>query len=469
MINENWEFLTLKEAGISLIDCIHKTPNEKEKGFPYVAIPQMKDGRIDFESTRKISYEDFVLWTSKVKPEEHDMVLSRRCNPGESAYVPYGVEFALGQNLVLLRSNGSKVYKPFLRWLLNSSYWWLEVNKFLNVGAVFTSLKCADIPNFKLPIPPIPEQKKIASILSSLDDKIEINRQINITLEEMAQTLFKSWFVDFEPVKAKMKAKEKGLTQEEITISAMKVISGKTEEELEEMKVNFLDDYKELKEISELFPDEVQDSNFGEIPKGWEISNIGKEVDVVGGGTPSTKIPEFWEHGDINWTSPKDLSGLSDKVLLYTASKITNEGLKKISSGLLPVNTVLMSSRAPVGYLALAKIPIAINQGYIAMKCTRQLSPEFVIQWAESVMDEIKQRASGSTFAEISKSTFRSIPIIKPKQEIISYYSLNVKNYYDQISERLKESRYLNNTRDILISKLLSGEINISELPILEE
>ena len=178
-MKSNWQHLSLRDAGISLIDCVHKTPKAKDDGYPYVAIPQIKDGRIDLSSTRKISHEDFLAWTIKAKPKAHDIVLSRRCNPGESAYVPEGVEFALGQNLVLLRSDGKKVYRPYLRWLLKSPFWWAEVRKYINVGAVFTSLKCADVPNFTLPIPPLNEQMKISEILYSIDKKIELNHQIN--------------------------------------------------------------------------------------------------------------------------------------------------------------------------------------------------------------------------------------------------------------------------------------------------
>jgi len=195
-----WRTLSLREAGVILIDCDHRTPSPVDSGYPYIAIPQIKEGRIDIQDVRKISKEYYVEWTRKAKPKGHDIILSRRCNPGETAYVPSGLECALGQYLVLLRSNGHTVFPPFLRWVVRSPEWWGEIGKYLNVGAVFDSLRCADIPNFKLPIPPLPEQKAIAHILGSLDDKIELNRRMNATLEGMAQALFKSWFVDFDPV-----------------------------------------------------------------------------------------------------------------------------------------------------------------------------------------------------------------------------------------------------------------------------
>lgn len=191
-----WKIQSLREAGVSLIDCDHRTPPAAESGYPYVAIPQLKQGRLDLSDVRRITRAHFLEWTRKANPQTNDVILSRRCNPGETSVVPDGLECALGQNLVLLRADGSKLFPPFLRWLVRGSDWWEQIGKYLNVGAVFDSLKCADIPNFRLPVPPFAEQQAIAGVLSALDDKIELNRQTNETLEALAQTLFKNWFVD---------------------------------------------------------------------------------------------------------------------------------------------------------------------------------------------------------------------------------------------------------------------------------
>ena len=157
-----WPILSLREAGVSLIDCEHKTPPPAELGYPYIAIPQVKQGRIDLADVRLISEKHFIDWTRKAKPEAHDVILSRRCNPGETAFVPPGLECALGQNLVLLRADGSKVTPEFLRWLVRGPEWWEQTGKFINVGAVFDSLRCADVPNFELSIPTLSEQRAIA-------------------------------------------------------------------------------------------------------------------------------------------------------------------------------------------------------------------------------------------------------------------------------------------------------------------
>ncbi|MEK7716728.1 MAG: restriction endonuclease subunit S, partial [Pseudomonadota bacterium] len=232
-----WQRLSLREAGVTLIDCDHRTPPPAEDGYPYVAIPQLRNGRIDFSGARRITREHFTEWTKKARPTANDVVLSRRCNPGETAFVQCGCDFALGQNLVLLRADGKRVDPPFLRWLVRGPEWWEQIGKFINVGAVFDSLRCADVPNFELHFPPLDEQRAIAHILGTLDDKIELNRRMNETLEAMARALFKSWFVDFDPVRAKTEGRNPGLP----------------------------------KPLADLFPDSFEDSELGEIPKGWGV------------------------------------------------------------------------------------------------------------------------------------------------------------------------------------------------------
>ena len=136
-----WATMTLREAHVTLIDCDHRTPPASDAGYPYVAIPQLRAGRIDLTDVRRIAREHYFEWTRKAKPFANDVILSRRCNPGETAAVPPDQEFALGQNLVLLRADGSIVYPPFLRWLVRGPEWWTQIGKFINVGAVFDSLK----------------------------------------------------------------------------------------------------------------------------------------------------------------------------------------------------------------------------------------------------------------------------------------------------------------------------------------
>ncbi|MBE0458243.1 restriction endonuclease subunit S [Pseudoalteromonas prydzensis] len=213
------------------------------------------------------------------------------------------------------------------------------------------------------------------------------------------------------------------------------------------------------------FPNEFEhNEQLGWIPKGWSATSVEDEFVVKGGSTPSTKNPDFWEGGEIHWTSPKDLSGNTTKIMLDTSRKITSAGLKKITSGLLPIDTVLMSSRAPVGYLALAKVPVAINQGYIAITDAKTLSSEYTIQWLDSVMDEIKGISGGTTFAEISKKTFKSIQLVIPSKKAVEAYTEVTKMYYERITASVQEINTLTETRDYLLPKLISGELQIPDV-----
>jgi len=304
------------------------------------------------------------------------------------------------------------------------------------------------------------DKKHIGNILFGFDQKIQLNTQTNQTLEQIAQAIYKSWFVEYEPTRAKAAVLAAGGSKAEAETAAMRAISGKTAADLAAPAQTHPPRYQQLATLAQAFPAAlVPTDGFGEIPEGWEVSTIGESVETVGGATPSTKEESFWLNGDIHWTTPKDLSNLTDNILIDTNKKITAQGLKKISSGLLPVNTVLMSSRAPVGYLALTKIPVAINQGYIAIKPFGKLSCYYMIQWCYSNMEEIKGRAIGTTFAEISKTNFRGMKIVVPPKFVLAAYNKIIEPIYNRITSNNYESKQLSNTRDLLLPKLLSNGI----------
>ena len=294
----------------------------------------------------------------------------------------------------------------------------------------------------------------IAKTNTLIFSKLKSNEVINKSLEQMSQTLFKSWFVDFDPVI------DNALDAGNPIPEALK-----TRAKLRQ-KVRNSADFKPLPaEIRSLFPSEFEETELGWVPKGWNISLAGEEFIVKGGSTPSTANEDFWINGTIHWTSPKDLTGNQSKVLLDTAKKITPLGLTKISSGLLPVNTVLMSSRAPIGYLAISKVPMAINQGYIAIPSAKHLSPEYTIYWLDNIMDDIKGMAGGTTFAEISKSAFKTIKLLIPSSDIITEFSRITRNHFDMVVQNTKEIDSLTNLRDTLLPKLISGELSLDDLP----
>ena len=278
-------------------------------------------------------------------------------------------------------------------------------------------------------LPPTAEQRAIAGVLGALDDKIEQNRRTARALERLARTIFRAWFVDFEPVKAKAAGAASFPSLPQPVFDAL--------------------------------PTRFVDSDIGPVPEGWEVQGIDDVITVKGGGTPSTKNPDYWDGGNHCWATPRDMSRLAHPVLLDTERRITDAGVKHISSGLLPVGTVLMSSRAPVGYLAIAGVPTAINQGFMAMICDGPLPPIFVLNWVFSSMEAIKARASGTTFPEISKKNFRTFTVVKPTSDVIVAYQQAAEPLFDLLTACVKENVCLAKIRDYILPRLLSGQVRV--------
>ena len=332
-----------------------------------------------------------------------------------------------GYHLAILRPESPDIDGAYLYYALNTWGVQQQFHACAN-GVTRFGLRKADISLVEIPRPPLSEQRAIARVLGALDDKIEANRRMSATLEGLAQAAFKDWFVDFGPTRAKAAGRAPWLPDP----------------------------------LWSLFPARLVDSELGEIPEGWVVSTIGKEVDVVGGSTPSTKNSSFW-NGDVNWVTPKDLSALESPILLQTSRKITDEGLARIGSGLLPRGTVLLSSRAPIGYLVISDIPVAINQGFIGMICRGRISPAYIYLWTATNLHSILEYANGSTFQEISKGNFRPLSIVVPPDDLRTIFDAHTEPLFERIVGNERESRALAGLRDALLPKLISGEIRLDD------
>lgn len=303
-------------------------------------------------------------------------------------------------------------------------------------GSVQKNLYVSSLSQFAFRCPPVAEQQKIVDVLSSLDDKIELNRRTNETLEAMAQAIFRDWFVDFGPVRRK--------------------IGGETDPVA--VLGSLLPHPDSAAYIADLFPDAFGDNG---LPEGWEREPVGKLAEIVGGSTPSTKDAAFWLEGTHAWATPKDLSKLEGLMLFETERCVSDSGLYRIASGLSPIGTVLLSSRAPVGYLAVAATELAVNQGIIAIRPTKKMPTAFALMWCKENMDIIEANANGSTFQEISKKNFRPLLVVSPSDDTKTAFSSLVKPLLDQIELNQRSSLTLGQTRDLLLPKLMSGEVRL--------
>lgn len=303
-------------------------------------------------------------------------------------------------------------------------YYSLANNEFIDFvmsGAKGTKMPRGDknhIMTYQLQLPCTREQKAIANILSTLDEKIEVNNQINETLESIAQELFKRWFVDFE----------------------------------------FPNENGEPYQSS---GGEMVESELGLIPKRWRVGGFEDLGKIISGGTPSKSNEEYFTKSGIAWITPKDLSNNRNKFVKNGATDITEMGLKNSSAKLMPKGSVLYSSRAPIGYIAIADNEVSTNQGFKSIVPHENISSEFVFQMLKNNTDKIIGQASGSTFKEISGKGMKSIKIIIPEYDVLDAYSKLVSPFLKMIRNNENSTLRLKNLRDTLLPKLMSGEIRV--------
>ena len=269
------------------------------------------------------------------------------------------------------------------------------------------SLRNEDLLGLEVKLPSIEIQKQIADILSAYDDLIENNQKQIKLLEEATQRLYKEWFVDLR------------------------------------------------------FPGHENTKIVDGVPEGWRVASIADICDTVGGGTPSTKIQSYYEKGDILWVTPTDITRNFSLALLDTEKKITPEGLKNSSANMLPAETILMTSRASVGFFGMCKYEVCTNQGFISCIPKRENLQMYLLFNLKSRVEEIRQKAGGSTYLEISKTVFRELKIILPKDEVLAEYQKNVHDIFDEIYCRTEMIKSLVDMRNRLLPKLMSGEVEV--------
>jgi type I restriction enzyme, S subunit len=338
-----------------------------------------------------------------------DTLLSTSASLGRVALVGPEAEGAIPYTgIIRMRPRDSRLECSFIPYLLRGPHFQRQAEA-MGSGSVLKHFGPGHLKQMAVIVPPVEHQRRIAWVLRSLDDKIDSNRRLAGLLEQLAATIFRARFVDFVGV------------------------------------------------------EEFEESEIGLIPRGWTVAPIGEVLKVVGGSTPSTKESRYWDGGTHCWATPKDLAGARCPVLLETQRHITDEGVTRISSRLLPKRTVLLSSRAPVGYTAMSMVEISVNQGFIAIPPSASVPGEYVLFWLRENMGRIKRHAGGTTFAEISKRAFRPLLMLVPPAAALAAFERLAKPMFDLIAGVEREIAALSATRDLLLPRLISGEIRVPD------
>lgn len=398
-----------------------------------------------------------------------DLVFPHRGNIGEVGIVPADKpRYILSTSLMKLTVDQKKVDPLFLFYFFRSTKGRYELLKNASqVGTPGIATPLTSLKSIQLKLPSLSEQRAIAHIIGTLDDKIELNHQINQTLEAIAQAIFKSWFVDFEPVKAKIAAIEAGEDAEGVTRAAMRAISGKTCEELDQLQAEQPDNYTQLKTTAELFPAAMQDSELGDIPEGWEVIPFSKlaKLDTTS-VKPHEEPSRLWEHYSI------PAFDVYEAPVLELGSEIKSNKYKVNPTSILSSKLNPNTPRTwwpDVEYETSAICSTEFMQFIPTDESQRAFV--FGLITSDPFQSGIKQRVTGSTGSRqrAQPSAVAEMDVVKPKEELVLAYCLHLTALFVLKAKNIKENITLAKLRDTLLPKLLSGELSVDAAKLAEE
>ena len=281
----------------------------------------------------------------------------------------------------------------------------------------------------KVPLPPLPIQRRIAGILSAYDDLIENSQKRIKILETMARNLYREWFIHFRfPGSGRETGNEPS--------------PGASRHPLPKVEG-------------------LVDSPLGKIPKGWEVKTVAGSFEITGGGTPSRKVEKYWNDGTIQWFSPSDLTGAGTMFMDDSSDHITELGLAESSARLFPARSVMLTSRATIGAIAINTHEACTNQGFITCIPNERVPPYFLFHWLTENVPTFQRMASGATFKEISRGVFKTIEFLHPPTMLVRRFEDAAAPMAEKALTLQRQIQNLRRTRDLLLPRLMSGNISL--------
>ena len=458
----NWKECKLGDCIEFIIDNRGKNPPLSDSGYELIETNMISSNNKypDFDKvTKYVSEDTYNNWFRKGHPKIGDILISTVGNIGKVAIVNED-KVCIAQNLIGLRVN-EKIIAEYLYYFLIKKDTQDQLLS-LNIGSVQPSIKVPHLLNLEIKIPELLKQKECIQVLSKLDDKIQLNTQINQTLEQIAQALFKSWFVDFDPVRAKVQALSDGLSLEQAELVAMQAISGKTPEELTALSQTQPDRYAELAETAKAFPCEmVEVSNSMYIPKGWKIKYFNEIIDTYIDNRGKT--PPIEKQG-IPLLEVKHLPKNSVFPDLNTIKYISNDTYENWLRNKPEALDIMLSTVGTVGRVNLVPInnKIAIAQNILGFRFNQKKATQiymFYLMKSEKFIFDMEARVVETVQKSIKRKDLEKIPLLIPTLELQNLFSKFVIPFV--IKQNNSENTNLEKIRNDLLPKLLSGEIQL--------
>ncbi|QED70986.1 restriction endonuclease subunit S [Escherichia coli] len=452
-MGSNYIEMRLEDCMDAIIDYRGKTPKKVDNGIPLITAKIIKNGRIQ-EVNEFIAINDYDDWMVRGLPLEGDVVLTTEAPLGEVAQLD-ARKVALAQRVITLRGKKGILENDYLLYLLQSSFVQNQLDGRAS-GSTVTGIKQSELREIILRLPPVSLQKSISHQLKCLDKKIDLNNKINKTLEQMSQTLFKSWFVDFDPVIDN--ALDAGNPIPEALQSRAEL----------RQKVRNSTDFKPLPaEIRSLFPSEFEETELGWVPKGWHYKNAEEIATISIGKTPPRTQKEcFCDKKDSNyaWVSIKDLGNCS--VFIKDSSEyLTSDAVNSYNVKIVPKDAVLLSFKLTIGRIAIAENILTTNEAiahFYNMK--HDVNKEYLYSYLKS-FDYNSLGSTSSIATAINSKIIRKIPVLVPDGDILEKYKKSTDIIFQKIKFNNGNICNLTALRDTLLPKLISGELSPDDLP----
>lgn len=415
----------LRKCLETIIDYRGKTPKKlgsdwTDTGYRALSAINVKDsGLTSTDTIRCVDAETYKKWM-KEEVRQGDILLTSEAPAGEVMIWDSDEKIVLSQRLFCLRAN-KRFDNRFLKYYLQSPTGKREVNR-TRSGSTVAGISAEMFDQIQVLHPKTGTQQKIAAVLSAIDAKIDLNNRINAELEALARTVYDYWFIQFDFPDARGRPYRS---------SGGKMV--------------------------------WNDILKREIPAGWEAGSLDDLGRIVGGSTPSTACPEHFGKEMIPWITPRDLANnKGNKFIARGETDVSEEGRRSASLTLYPAGTVLMSSRAPVGYLAIALNPVTTNQGFKSFVPSKGYGTSFVYYAVQRSMPAIIQHASGSTFVEISGGVLKSVHAILPQKSISDTFCGQIDPIVKRQQQAELENVQLAQLRDWLLPLLMNGQVHVA-------
>ncbi|RNE82992.1 restriction endonuclease subunit S [Vibrio cholerae] len=437
----------------TVFDGPHATPTKIEHGPYFLSISSLEAGQLDLSKSARLSEEQFDKWTRRVTPQEGDVLFSYETRLGEAALMPKGVKACLGRRMGLLRPALDKVLPEYLLYAYMSPMFQQEIKKRTIHGATVDRISLKELPDFNIRIPPLSEQARVVNVLKSLNQKLSLNHQINQTLEQMAQTLFKSWFVDFDPVM-------------DNALDAGNPIPDELQHRAEARKaVRESEGFKPLPdEVRQLFPDAFEESELGWVPKGWAISTISDMARINSKTWSKKSAPEVVEY--------VDLSNAKNGVILGTDVYVFDEAPSRARRILNKKDTIFGLVRpANRSYAFVDKDGLTGSTGFAVVTAKKSNGANFIYQLltSDNIIDLFIRIADGAAYPAIKPDDIADVQFAMPSDQVLDYFELVANSYKERSAIGLTNNINLTALRDTLLPKLISGELRLDEIELAVE